>query len=339
MNAKDIIRMLPKDYRKHTSRDLTVFTSSIFGETYVETFKRLFNIDFPSVLWVVREGNFTTLYRSENDHQNFRKLIGEKFRDRTFASHCIKKLREYTDWFNGFTSKDYSLEDFSRRKDEFVDNYREFFAYHQAVYWGADYLLENYPELKDIITLLQDVYAYNELVIPNVEQYLLALNVGHLDYKSVEGEFQEVGLLFFSDSENVNLYDTELKEIESFIIGLNNFVGDINELKGITVSKGVVVGKVQVIKDPNRLHEMNTDNILVTGMTRPQFNHVLSKCKGVIANDGNILSHAAILAREFNLPCVVGTKVATEVLRDGDLVELDATNGIVRLLERRMKPN
>ena len=151
MNVEQIKKILPKDYRKQASRDLSVFTSSIFGETYIKSFKELFGIEFPSILWVVRKGNFMTFYRSENDHQNFRKNIGEKLRNKEFASYVVNKLRELTDWFNEFIQNNNSSRNFSERKEEFVNNYRFFFAYHQAVYWGGDYLLEHYPGLKEKI--------------------------------------------------------------------------------------------------------------------------------------------------------------------------------------------
>jgi phosphohistidine swiveling domain-containing protein len=335
MNAKDLIKILPKDYRKHASRDLTIFTSTIFGESYARSFKELFGIEFSSTLWIVRNGNYTTFYRSESDQQNFRKQIGEKLRDEKYAYHCIAKLIELTDWFNEFIQKNNSLELFMQKRVEFVNMYRDFFAYHQAVYWGADYLIDYHPELTNTIKSLQNVYAYNERVVPDVERYLSELNIGHLNHMQTEGEFKEVGLLFFNGQENVSLYDEDLEELESFIKGLSNIETDLKELKGISVSSGIITGMVQIVKDPNKLHEINIENILVTGMTRPQFNHILCKCKGIIANEGNILSHAAILAREFQIPCVVGTKFATEILRDGDIVELDATNGIVRLLQRK----
>ena len=58
---------------------------------------------------------------------------------------------------------------------------------------------------------------------------------------------------------------------------------------------------------------------------------------GIITNEGGITSHAAIVSRELGIPCIIGTKIATKVLKDGDLVEVDADNGVVRILERAGK--
>lgn len=114
---------------------------------------------------------------------------------------------------------------------------------------------------------------------------------------------------------------------------------DVKELKGRGVSKGVVRGKVKVILHNDRKNIVKqTRNfkkglILVTEMTRPQSLAAGQKAKAIITDEGGIISHAAILAREFHIPCIVGTKVATRVLKDGDEVEVDADNGIVRILK------
>jgi pyruvate,water dikinase len=67
-------------------------------------------------------------------------------------------------------------------------------------------------------------------------------------------------------------------------------------------------------------------------MTRPDFSPILGKAAGIITNEGSITCHAAIISRELNIPCIIGTNIATKVLKDGDLVEVDADKGIVRKL-------
>ena len=62
---------------------------------------------------------------------------------------------------------------------------------------------------------------------------------------------------------------------------------------------------------------------------------VIHKAKAIITDEGGITCHAAIVSREFKIPCIIGTKKATKVLRDGDLIEVDADKGIVRILKRR----
>ena len=75
-------------------------------------------------------------------------------------------------------------------------------------------------------------------------------------------------------------------------------------------------------------------SVLVTGMTRPEFVPLMKRASAIITDEGGITCHAAIVSRELKKPCIIGTKIATQVLKDGDLVEVDADNGVVRILER-----
>jgi hypothetical protein len=72
-------------------------------------------------------------------------------------------------------------------------------------------------------------------------------------------------------------------------------------------------------------------------MTRPEFVPLMKKAGAIITNEGGITCHAAIIARELKKPCIIGTKIATQVLKDGDFVEVDADAGVVRILEQ-VKP-
>jgi phosphoenolpyruvate synthase/pyruvate phosphate dikinase len=107
---------------------------------------------------------------------------------------------------------------------------------------------------------------------------------------------------------------------------------NVSELKGITGSQGYAVGKVRVIEGAKEMHNFRQGEILVATMTTPDFIPIMSKAKAIVTNEGGITCHAAILAREMNKPCIIGTEIATKVFNDGDLVEVDADNGIVRKL-------
>ncbi len=73
-------------------------------------------------------------------------------------------------------------------------------------------------------------------------------------------------------------------------------------------------------------------SVLVVSMTHPKDTSLIKKCAAIVTNEGGILSHAAVIAREFRIPCIIGTKVATQVLKHGDRVEVDAERGVVRKL-------
>ena len=90
---------------------------------------------------------------------------------------------------------------------------------------------------------------------------------------------------------------------------------------------------MKVIDKVDQFSKMNTGDILVSKMTRPEFLPVMKKAAAIVTDEGGITCHAAIVAREMKKPCIIGTQIATHVLKDGDWVEVDATKGIVRKVQ------
>lgn len=85
-------------------------------------------------------------------------------------------------------------------------------------------------------------------------------------------------------------------------------------------------------KDANNL---TPGEILVSTMTQPELMKGMINAAAFITDEGGLLCHAAIIARELQKPCIIGTKIATKILEDGDLVEVDADSGIVKILEKK----
>ncbi|MEW6408159.1 MAG: PEP-utilizing enzyme [Patescibacteria group bacterium] len=106
----------------------------------------------------------------------------------------------------------------------------------------------------------------------------------------------------------------------------------VNELKGDCAFPGKVRGKVKIISNIKDKNKMQSGDILVSYATDPSLLPIMKKASAFVTNMGGLTCHAAIVAREMKKPCIVGTKIATKVLRDGDMVEVDATRGTVRKL-------
>jgi phosphohistidine swiveling domain-containing protein len=144
-------------------------------------------------------------------------------------------------------------------------------------------------------------------------------------------------LFKYSNSEITFLEGKQAEGIISSII--YDLVSKIMEIKGATAFPGKVKGKVVVVPTGNletmnkSLEEFNKGDILVTPMTQPNMVIFAEKASAIVTNEGGITSHASVIAREFKIPCIVGTGVATKKLNTGDLVEVDAEKGIVRKIE------
>ncbi len=103
------------------------------------------------------------------------------------------------------------------------------------------------------------------------------------------------------------------------------------EIKGLVVSQGKsnrIIGRVAIIRNPFRdKGKMKQGDILVAGMTSPEFIVLIKKAKAIITDQGGMTSHVAIISRELGIPCVVGTDIATKILKNGDKIEIDIRQG------------
>lgn len=104
-------------------------------------------------------------------------------------------------------------------------------------------------------------------------------------------------------------------------------------VRGLPASPGLTSGVVHVIDDPKDIEHFKQGEILVTLMTSPDWVPAMKKATAIITNNGGMTCHAAIVSREMQIPCIVGTKsrgvAATDTLKTGDIVTVDAKNGVV----------
>lgn len=183
---------------------------------------------------------------------------------------------------------------------------------------ACEYLKKKYPIHKEI-----DYYLIKELINNRKVNYL-ELSKRKRFYVLIS---KRDSIQFFTDRKA-----SAILKKEKFI---EKKIANIKELKGFIAFPGKVLGKIVIIKKLADFKKKTDGKIIVSPMTIPQFVPYLKNVKAIITDEGGINCHAAISAREFKIPCIVGTKIATKALKDGDLVEVDANKGLIRLLERR----
>ena len=108
---------------------------------------------------------------------------------------------------------------------------------------------------------------------------------------------------------------------------------DPDEVVGVAASSGVVEGTARVLFDVSQIAELREGEILVVPVTAPSWAPVFAKIRAAVSDIGGSMSHAAIVAREYGMPAVVGTGDATKRIRTGDRVRVDGDRGTVRVLE------
>jgi pyruvate,water dikinase len=109
---------------------------------------------------------------------------------------------------------------------------------------------------------------------------------------------------------------------------------DVDSFEGKVAYPGIVKGKIKVVTSAKDIEKFNLGDILVTRDTTTELTSIIKRSAAIVANDGSLLSHTAIVSREFKIPCLIQTNIATKVLKDGDVVEVDANTGIVKILKK-----
>lgn len=123
-------------------------------------------------------------------------------------------------------------------------------------------------------------------------------------------------------------------ELKGIVAGLHEKADNLSRvLKGLVACKGGVVrGKARIVIAQSDLRGFVKGEILVTSQTTPDFVPYMQSSIAVVTDQGGVTSHAAIVSREMNIPCVIGTKYATQVFKTGDMIEVDSEKGTVTIV-------
>ena len=142
---------------------------------------------------------------------------------------------------------------------------------------------------------------------------------------------REQGYFFGNNQLLVGKNRVDIEKIFKIKFRIKKF--DSAVLQGNVAQMGIARGFVRRVMGHKQIGELKEGEILVSSMTIPDFLPAMKKAAAIVTNEGGVLCHAAILARELKIPCITGTRFATHILRDGDYVEVDAINGIVKFLK------
>jgi pyruvate,water dikinase len=109
--------------------------------------------------------------------------------------------------------------------------------------------------------------------------------------------------------------------------------GDSGELSGMAASPGTAEGVARVVSGPQDLDSLQPGEVLVARITAPSWGPVFGRIAATVTDIGGMMSHAAIVCREYGLPAVTGTGSATAAIRTGQRVRVDGSNGTVTILD------
>jgi len=133
----------------------------------------------------------------------------------------------------------------------------------------------------------------------------------------------------------IMLWGVTTDKVKEWLKGMGEVsTDDVSELKGFASSAGVVEGKARVLKRLDEIVGLEQGDILVCPTTNPSWAPVFTKIKAAVTDIGGLTSHAAIVCREYGVPSVTGTGVATSVIKTGDTIKVDGETGVVTIVER-----
>ncbi|MDO8667685.1 MAG: PEP-utilizing enzyme [bacterium] len=201
----------------------------------------------------------------------------------------------------------------------------------------GDFFHESAALIRPLLNLIAKELDVNYLGLINssAPEIVLALG-GNLDYKKHIRNRLDNFLIYYDRSDKTVILEGE--EVESYLTThrfLRMETENISEFSGKIGYKGKLRGVVKVVKANDDMIKVQRGDIIVTPMTTANLLPAMERASAFITDEGGITSHAAIIAREMRKPCIIGTKIATKVLKDGDMVEVDADRGFVKILKRK----
>lgn len=329
---------------------------SYFGHQYTQTMAGYYGRGLHYAVFISRqEKRSAHLVKSDlAEFGNY--LVDQTIKDTQFALGLADDLRRNADAIltviKELKGTDFSRSDYQR----FLDAYYAYVNPHVGLKRIVDFLP---PQLLEaLLPVLLEARVYAESVYTETEKFTVdftdtigeragypgrlvrCLVKDELEDYFEDGELPETEVLerryaacalLFKDG----VYELEASDVVDGIEAALHAQEVAGRIRGVAAYPGKIVGTARLVFDPSKVSDFRTGDVLVTGMTRPEFMPLIKKAGAVVTDAGGILCHAAIVARELKKPAVIGTECATKGLHDGDEVEVDADNGVVRVLKRK----
>ena len=310
---------------------------------------------YPLIIYITRKG-ITDCWVPKKDKDDLcERLMAEIKNNPNRVSEIAGSLKLNSDTVLSFIGENVSKKIDINTYDQLWQKIFDYYLPHVCVKYIVDYF--NPEDLKKYLPILEEARLYAEPVFREQENFMERI---------ADGIAQETGLtrniILCTSGEELRKYFKTSKlpqksELEKrFLVSAQFFElgksrifsgGDAVEaekivlpnadrlcIKGQIAYKGKTAGQVRIVIDPFKYKGFfKKGDILVTGMTRPEFLPLMKKAGAIVTDAGGILSHAAITAREMKKPCIIGTQIATKLLKDGDIVEVDANSGIVKIIK------
>lgn len=342
---------------KFTEREVDLFTASSIAIGYTVYLKKYLGVNFKAILLIYKH-DVVNSHREENDYKKVLSLTKDKSKFVSILNELEKRnkiLRRYI----GLKDRDLSKLSDSDFKNFFMIFSRSYCEYFPLFvlprYFGLMLNFEDLPrKTYDKLIRLRGT-SMSELI----QEKFLPLLFGEIQHrkkiksqllfyafpKEIESLLSDRGTISNAILERRSKYCAVLIKRNKFFVYYGRKARKIElsasssvlerlprEISGKTAyGRGILRGRVKLVVRRNDIKNAG-GLILVTPMIQIRFKPFLKKVLAIVTDEGGIGCHAAIISREFKIPCIVGTRIASKVLKDGDFVEINMDKGIIRKL-------
>lgn len=336
---------------KEFQRNYSLFQVIAYSEYNKRKIPEFSNeVDIGHPLFVYEPGSLGKIYYKSGELKEIFSKFGLMASNPDYSHKVIDKFTEVLEKIKPFFEKKKQVNNLEELKDLY-ELYLDF-SYGEAAIWVIP-LIESLPlEIREKAlavrekterfgALRDELFDFNlNKIYPLLGRYshfvhpksvFLGMSADELikeARKYIEGFLYFNGDIYFGDFNKI-LERLNIELEDNIHSKSDNFV------KGQCACQGIVKGKAKLIFTNEDISKVNKGDIIVSPMTRPDFMIAIEKAAGIVTDEGGITCHAAIVSREFQIPCVVGTSYATQIFKDGDIIEIDADKGIVRRIEEK----
>jgi len=301
---------------------------------------------FPYIVFVREEGIVSSYYDVKGIKWIKNLIITEAKRNKFFFVELEKQINERLKPIKKIYEKGLTLD--KKRLIKFIKDFKKAYPWVEAMWWACEMSdkelgnldisgLKKLRKRTDKISSGTDIVVRKSLskIFPKIRDFVHLLKIQEIENGALPSlanlKKRNQGYIFTGNKLYINKSISEIER--KFNVRLpKNINVKINEIKGLSANTGIVRGKVRKIMGYKDISLIKPGEILVSPMTMPDYLSAIKKAAAVVTDEGGTTCHAAIICRELNKPCIVGTKIATKVLSDGDSVEINANRGLVHKL-------
>jgi phosphohistidine swiveling domain-containing protein len=331
-------------FHKVYTRDNCFLVQETWFRSYLKGFNDDKNPFSPPVFFFIENGMVDLWENKKAINWFLDSLLERNRKDKDFFANSVKQYNQFLDKLNDYWQKDHlnSIEELKGFINIMEADTRYFMIYYYSCYdeRNPENIRKQSLKMRAADSYYDDsdrlIRKTIEFIYPEIN-YDLSLSILYKELDnppSVESlvERNKNCSLIVDDSLKIIKFE-EIKKIYPNFLFIQEDIVTADVIKGATAFKGRVKGRVRILRQKSSISSLQEGEILVSPMTTPSFLPAMKKAAAIVTDEGGITCHAAVVAREIARPCITGTKIATKFLRDGDLVEVDANKGEVKIIK------